>query len=101
MVRGQVMFQNSNSMYTDSMIYMRFPLKFRGLKKTRYGPTDGPTDGRMDGRTDRPSSIDAWMHLKMKKKDYGEIESDMVENSSSLLGLGRRKNSCKLILRDT
>ena len=38
------------------MIYVPFPLKFRGLKKTHYGRTDGPTD--------RPSYIDAWTHLK-------------------------------------
>ena len=40
------------------MIYMPFPLKFRGLKKTRYGPTDG--------HTDRPSYRDAWTHLKTR-----------------------------------
>ena len=41
------------------MIYMPFPLKFRGSKKkTHYGPTDQ--------RTDRPSYRDAWTHLKRK-----------------------------------
>jgi len=43
-----------------------FPLEFRGLKKTHYGPTDGLTDGP---RTDRPSYRDAWTHLKTGKED--------------------------------
>ena len=82
MVRGHVMFHNSNSILI--LIYMPFPLKIRGLKKTRNPPTDRrtngrtdgrtdgptdqptdrPTDGRTDGRTDRPSYRDAWTHLK-------------------------------------
>ena len=57
---------------SDSMISMLFPLEFRGLKKTQYGPTNGPTDrptdGQTDRRTDRPSYRDAWTHLKTKKK---------------------------------
>ena len=48
MVRGQVMFHNSNSI----LIYMSFPLKFRGLKKTRDGQTNPRTNGRTDRRTD-------------------------------------------------
>ena len=36
------------------MIYEPFPLKFRGSKKTHYGPRT----------TDRPSYRDAWTHLK-------------------------------------
>ena len=38
------------------MIHMPFPLKIRGLKKTRNPTTDR--------RTDRPSYRDAWTHLK-------------------------------------
>ena len=56
MVRGQVIVSKFQ-FYTDSMIYMPFPLKFRGLKKRI-------TDGRTDGRTDRPSYRDAWKNLK-------------------------------------
>ena len=50
------------------MISIPFPLEFRGLKKTRYGPTDGLTDGPTDGRTDRPSYRDAWTHLKSEER---------------------------------
>ena len=39
------------------MIYEPFPLKFRGSKKTHYGPRT----------TDRPSYRDAWTHLKIQK----------------------------------
>ena len=57
------------------MIYVPFPLKFRGLKKNALptdrrtdGRTDGRTDRPTDGRTDRPSYRDAWTHLKMRNR---------------------------------
>ena len=61
------------------MIYMPFPLKFRGLKKTR--------DGRTDGRTDRPSYRDAWTHLKRIfylasfQRDVGYRETYLLDKS--------------------
>ena len=78
MVRGQVMFPNSNSILI-LWIICRFHSKSAVWKKrVTHGPTDRPTD--------RPTNRDAWTHLKILLVHSFEYVLGIIKSQICIIG---------------